>query len=121
MTEDNDAELTIMQKFVITVREALSQDNSPQAQEIKKLGVEVEQIVSSKLKEGQSNTTPIGASAAVTRKTKALFNMFRTSTSYEPELMRGSVSVASRIVAGHKVQKTKDLFQMFDLNRRIEV
>jgi hypothetical protein len=107
MTDVNDAELTIIQNFVITAREALSQDNSPQAQEIKQTGVEVEQIVSSKLKEGQSNTTPIGASALVTQKTKALFNMFRTS--YEPQLMGGSGSVASRIVAVHKVQKTKDL------------
>ena len=79
--------------------------------------------MSSKLKGGNNNnnTTPIGASASalVTQKTKALFNMFRTS--YEPELMGGSV--ASRIVANHKVQKTKSLFQMFglDLNRRIEV
>lgn len=119
MTDVTDAELTLIRNFVVVVSDAISQDNSPQAQEIKKMGVEVEQIVSSKLKEGNNNTTPIGASASVTQKTKALFNMFRTS--YEPELVGGSVSVASRIVAGHKVQKTKDLFQMFDLNRRIEV
>jgi hypothetical protein len=53
------------------------------------------------------------ASAAVTQKTKALFNMF--GTSYEPELMGGSRSVASRIVADHKVQKTNALFEMFNL------
>ena len=36
---------------------------------------------------------------------------------YEPEPIGGSasVSIATRIVAGHKVQKTKALFEMFHL------
>ena len=56
---------------------------------------------------------PMGASATVIQKTKALFSMFHPTEYYEPEPIGGSV--ASRIVAGHKVQKTKALFEMFHL------
>ena len=59
---------------------------------------------------------PMGASAPVIQKTKALFSMFHPTESgycYEPEPIGGSI--ASKIVAGHKVQKTKALFEMFHL------
>ena len=74
-----------------------------------------------KQKPDQSLPVPMGAAASATviQKTKALFSMFHPTESgyYEPEPIGGSasVSIASKIVAGHKVQKTKALFEMFHL------
>ena len=38
MTDVTEAELTLIQNFVVVVLDAISQDTSPQAQEIKKMG-----------------------------------------------------------------------------------
>jgi hypothetical protein len=82
MTNVTDSELTTIQNAVVTTRQALEPDDSPQAQELKKMLIECEQILSGKLTgsggDPMANSAPIGASAddAVT-KTKDLFEMFQ--------------------------------------------
>jgi hypothetical protein len=66
MAEYSDDESTTIENTLVTIREALSQDQSPQAQELMKMIVESEQIVSGKLDNANSNTSsavPAGTAA----------------------------------------------------------
>ncbi len=140
MANFTDSEVKIIQNALVATRQALEVDkSSPQVQEILKMINECERILSGK---GNSSSTsqavgtsvssarmnryfntkqtpvqsvplPMGASAAVIQKTKALFSMFHPADYYEPEPI--GASVASKIVDNHKVQKTKALFEMFHL------
>ena len=49
MANITDSKLTTIQNAVVTTRQALEPDDSPQAQELKKLLIESEQILSGKL------------------------------------------------------------------------
>jgi len=137
MTNFTDSEVTIIQNALVATRQALEPDNDPQAKEIIKKIVECERILSGKESQavGTSSVSstemnryfntkqtpvksvplPMGTSATVIQKTKALFTMFHPSDHYyEPEPI--GASIASKIVAGHKTQKIKSLFEMFNLS-----
>ena len=64
MPEVSESELTIIENALVTIREAINEDNSPQAAEIKKIVMEAEQIVSGKLDEGGNDASP-GATSGV--------------------------------------------------------
>jgi len=65
MAEYTDAESTTIENCLVTIREALSQDQSPQAQELMQMIVEAEQIVSAKLDNtNQDSAVPAGTAAA---------------------------------------------------------
>jgi len=147
MANFTDSEVTTIQNALVATRQALEADKStsPQVQEIIKMIIESERILSGKGSSSTSQTVgtstsvppssaamnryfntkhkperflplPMGAAANATviQKTKALFSMFHPNEyCYEPEPIGGSI--ASKIVAGHKVQKTKALFEMFNL------
>ena len=69
MANITDSELTTIQNAVVSTRQALEPDNSRQAQELKKILIEAEQILSGKLTgsggDPMGNSAPIGASAQV--------------------------------------------------------
>lgn len=56
MAEISDAELTTIENALVTIREALNQDNSPEAATVKQMIVEAEQIVSGKLDQAKTDT-----------------------------------------------------------------
>lgn len=65
MAEISDSELTIIENALVTVTEAISEDASPQAEEIKKMIVEAQQIVSGKLDSGNDSGTAPAANAGI--------------------------------------------------------
>jgi len=52
MAEITDAELTTVENALVTVREGLQNDGSPQTQKVMQMIVEAEQIISAKLDQG---------------------------------------------------------------------
>ena len=60
MVDISTEELTIIENFVVQVREALGEDESPEAMALKEAGLEVEQIVSGKIDKEQSPDTLSG-------------------------------------------------------------
>jgi hypothetical protein len=68
VAEISDAELTTVENALVTIRQALEQDNSPQAQQVKQMIVEAEQIVSGKLDQNKMDTgAPQGTQQSLTQ------------------------------------------------------
>ena len=127
MANFTDSEVTTIQNALVATRQALEPDKSPpQVQEIIKMIIESERILSGKSKSSrwykcffckteryfntkqtpvQERTSPDGCCATVIQKTKALMNMFHPTEYNEPEPI--GASIASKIVAGHKVPEDK--------------
>ena len=61
MAEISEAELTIIENALVTVRQAIEEDQSPAAMEVKKQILEAEQVISGKLDQGGNTGTGPGA------------------------------------------------------------
>ncbi|MFI5424594.1 MAG: hypothetical protein ACHQXG_07370 [Nitrososphaerales archaeon] len=81
MANFTDSEITTLKNTLATVRDALKEDDSPMAQQLKNLIVDSEQIVSGKT-EKDNQITPMGGSVTsdVADKTKSLFEMLHIGT-----------------------------------------
>jgi hypothetical protein len=67
VAEISDAELTTIENTLVTIRDALSQDNSPEAASVKQMIVEAEQIISGKLDAGGGTGAPQGTNQSLSQ------------------------------------------------------